>query len=104
LRWLKSFLKTFEGEVIIITHDRDFMDSVCTHTLGIVRRSAFLIEGGTQKFYDQLASNEEHHEKQKIAQDKKRKELEEFIAKNKARAATATLAQSKVKILEKMQI
>jgi ATP-binding cassette subfamily F protein 3 len=104
IRWLKAFLKSFQGEVILITHDRDFMDSVCTHTLGIVRRSAFLIEGGTQKFYDQLASNEEHHEKQKIAQDKKRKELEEFIAKNKARAATATLAQSKVKILEKMDI
>ncbi len=104
IRWLKAFLKSFPGEVILITHDRDFMDSVCTHTLGIIRRSAFLIQGGTQKFYEQLAANEEHYEKQKIAQDKKVKELEEFIAKNKARAATATLAQSKVKILEKMDI
>ena len=104
IRWLKAFLKSFPGEVILITHDRDFMDSVCTHTLGIIRRSAFLIQGGTQKFYEQLAANEEHYGKQKIAQDKKVKELEEFIAKNKARAATATLAQSKVKILEKMDI
>lgn len=104
IRWLKAFLKTFKGEVILITHDRDFMDSVCTHTLGIIRKSAFMIQGGTKKFYDQLASNEEHYEKQKIAQEKKRKELQEFIDKNKARAATATLAQSKVKILEKMEV
>ncbi len=104
IRWLKAFLKSFQGEVILITHDRDFMDSVCTHTLGIIRKSAFMIQGGTRKFYEQLASNEEHYEKQKIAQEKKIKELEEFIAKNKARAATATLAQSKVKILEKMDI
>jgi ATP-binding cassette subfamily F protein 3 len=104
IRWLKAFLKSFEGEVILITHDRDFMDSVCTHTMGIIRKSAFMVQGGTQKFYELLANNEEHYEKQKIAQEKKIKELEEFIAKNKARAATATLAQSKVKILEKMDV
>ena len=104
IRWLKAFLKSFDGEVILITHDRDFMDSVCTHTMGIIRKSAFMIQGSTHKFYELLASNEEHYEKQKIAQEKKIKELEEFIAKNKARAATANLAQSKVKILEKMDI
>ena len=104
IRWLKAFLKSFQGEVILITHDREFMDSVCTHTLGIVRKDAFMIPGGTRKFYEQIMANEEHHEKQKIAQEKKRKDLEEFIAKNKARAATATLAQSKIKILEKMEV
>ncbi len=104
IRWLKAFLKSFPGEVILITHDRNFMDSVCSHTLGIIRKSAFIIQGSTVKFFEQLSANEEHHEKQKIAQDKKIKDLEEFIAKNKARAATATLAQSKVKILEKMEI
>ena len=103
IRWLKDFLKSFVGEVILITHDRDFMDSVCTHTLGIIRKNALIIKGGTRKFFDQISANAENHEKQKIAQDKKIKELEEFIAKNKARAATSTLAQSKVKILEKME-
>ncbi|NVJ52534.1 MAG: ABC-F family ATP-binding cassette domain-containing protein [Campylobacteraceae bacterium] len=102
LRWLKNFLKSFDGEVIIITHDRDFMDTVCTHTMGIVRQSLFMLEGNTHKFYAQLEANDEHYEKQKEAQDKKRKELEEFIAKNKARASTAAQAQSKVKLLEKM--
>lgn len=102
LRWLKSFLRSFEGEVILITHDRDFMDSVCTHTMGLVRKNIEIIPGDTHKFYEQLSANDELHAKQKIAQDKKVKELEEFIAKNKARASTATRAQSKVKELEKM--
>ncbi|AXX93591.1 ABC transporter ATP-binding protein [Malaciobacter molluscorum LMG 25693] len=102
LRWLKNFLNNFEGEVILITHDRDFMDAITTHTMGIIRKSLFILQGNTHKFYEQLELNDEHHQKQKIAQDKKRKELEEFIAKNKARASTAAQAQSKVKLLEKM--
>ncbi|MBU0632374.1 ABC-F family ATP-binding cassette domain-containing protein [bacterium] len=104
LRWLKSFLRAFEGEVILVTHDRDFMDGVTTHTMGIIRRSLNLIAGDTHKFYAQLKADEELYEKQKISQDKKVKELEEFIAKNKARASTAALAQSKVKQLEKMDL
>ena len=104
LRWLKQFLRSFDGEVILITHDRDFMDAVTTHTAGIVRKNINIIPGDTHKFYAQLEANDELHQKQKIAQDKKVKELEEFIAKNKARASTAALAQSKVKQLEKMEL
>jgi len=104
LRWLKNFLRSFEGELILITHNRDFMDSVCTHTMGLVRKNIEIIQGNTHKFYEQLASNDELYAKQKVAQDKKVKELEEFIAKNKARASTAALAQSKVKQLEKMDL
>jgi len=104
LRWLKNFLRAFEGELILITHNRDFMDSVCTHTMGLVRKNVEIIEGNTHKFYEQLSANDELYAKQKIAQDKKVKELEEFIAKNKARASTASLAQSKVKQLEKMEL
>jgi ATP-binding cassette, subfamily F, member 3 len=102
VRWLKSFLRSFEGEVILITHDRDFMDSVSTHTMGLTRQSLFQIEGNTHKFYTRLAENEELYEKEKQGEDKKRKELEEFVARNKARASTAALAQSKAKQLEKM--
>jgi ATP-binding cassette subfamily F protein 3 len=103
LRWLRGFLRAFEGEVILITHNREFMDEVCTHTMGLVRKKIEILQGDTHKFYEQLAANDELHSKQKIAQDKKVKELEEFIAKNKARASTAALAQSKVKQLEKME-
>ena len=104
LRWLKQFLRAFDGEVILITHDRNFMDAVTTHTAGIIRKTVKVIPGDTHKFYAQLEANDELHVKQKIAQDKKVKELEEFIAKNKARASTASLAQSKVKQLEKMDL
>ncbi len=104
LRWLKIFLKAFDGEVIIITHDRNFMDAISTHTMGLNRRELSIIKGNTYKFYEQLQSDDELYEKQKISQDKKVKELEEFIAKNKARASTASQAQSKVKQLEKMDM
>jgi len=102
LRWLKQFIREFEGEVILITHNREFMDAVTTHTMGIQRKSLFMIEGNTKKYDETLALQDETYEKTKLNQDKKRKELEEFIARNKARASTAALAQSKVKILEKM--
>ena len=104
LRWLKQFLITFDGEVLLITHDRDFMDSVVTNTMGINRKQLKIIKGDTTKFYNQLKDDDELYEKQKESQDKKVKELEDFIAKNKARASTAALAQSKVKQLEKMDI
>lgn len=102
LRWLKRFIREFDGEVILITHDREFMDEVTTHTMGIQRKSLFIVKGDTTKYYETLALQDETYEKTRQNQEKKRKELEEFIAKNKARASTASLAQSKVKILEKM--
>ncbi len=103
LRWLKKFIKTFKGEVILITHDREFMDSVTTHTMGLQRKGLHIIEGDTKKYYETLALSDETYEKTRQNQEKKRKELEEFIARNKARASTAALAQSKAKALEKMQ-
>ncbi len=102
LRWLKGFIREFEGEVILITHDRDFMDSVTTHTMGIQRKGLRLVQGDTHKYYATLEMEDETYEKTKANQDKKRKELEEFVARNKARASTAALAQSKQKELDKM--
>ncbi|DAB40417.1 MAG TPA: ABC transporter ATP-binding protein [Sulfurovum sp. UBA12169] len=103
LRWLKQFIREFDGEVILITHDREFMDSVTTHTMGIQRKGLHIIKGDTKKYEATLAMQDETYEKTRLNQDKKRKELEDFIARNKARASTATLAQSKVKALEKME-
>ncbi|WP_331775247.1 ABC-F family ATP-binding cassette domain-containing protein [Sulfurospirillum sp. 1612] len=103
LRWLERFLQRFDGEVILITHNRDFMDKITTHTMGIVRKNLIMIEGNTQKFYAHIKEQDALYAKQKINQDKKIKELEVFIAKNKTRASTAALAQSKVKQLEKIE-
>jgi ATP-binding cassette subfamily F protein 3 len=102
LRWLKQFIRTFDGEVILITHDRDFMDAVTTHTMGIQRKSLNIIQGDTKKYDETLAMSDETYEKTRQNQEKKRKELEEFVAKNRARASTAALAQSKQKMLDKM--
>ena len=102
LRWLRGFIKDFDGEVILITHDRDFMDSVTTHTMGVQRKGLRLISGDSHKYYSTLEMEDETYEKTKVNQDKKRKELEEFVARNKARASTAALAQSKQKELDKM--
>lgn len=104
LRWLGAFIRTFEGEVILITHDRDFMDSVSTHTMGLRRRNVSIIKGDTHKYYTFMAQEDEIYEKTKINHDKKRAELEDFVARNKARASTATLAQSKQKELDKMGV
>jgi len=103
LRWLRGFIKEFDGEVILITHDRDFMDSVTTHTMGVQRKGLHLVSGDSYKYYGTLELADETYEKTKANQDKKRKELEEFVARNKARASTAALAQSKQKELDKME-
>ena len=102
LRWLRGFIREFDGEVILITHDRDFMDSVTTDTMGVHRKGLRTISGDSYKYYATLEMEDETYEKTKSNQDKKRKELEEFVARNKARASTAALAQSKQKELDKM--
>ncbi len=104
MRWLKGFLRTFEGEVILITHDREFMDAVTTHTMGIHRKGLKIIKGSTKKYYSQLHDDEIHYEKMRLNQEKKIAELEDFIARNKSRASTAAMAQGKVKELEKIDV
>ncbi|OYZ66900.1 MAG: ABC transporter ATP-binding protein, partial [Sulfuricurvum sp. 24-42-5] len=104
LRWLGAFIRAFEGEVILITHDRDFMDSVSTHTMGLRRKNVSIIKGNSIKYYAHIAQEDELYEKSKINHDKKRAELIDFIARNKARASTAVMAQSKQKELDKMGI
>lgn len=104
LRWLGSFIRGFEGEVILITHDRDFMDSVSTHTMGLRRRNVSIVKGNSHKYYEMMAQEDELYVKTKINHDKKREELIDFVARNKARASTAVMAQSKAKELEKMGI
>ena len=79
LRWLRRFLKAFRGEAILITHDRDFMDSVTTHTMGIRRGKLFKIPGQTEKYYTQILVDEENHEKTRQNQEKKVKDLQKFV-------------------------
>ncbi|MDC1174571.1 ABC-F family ATP-binding cassette domain-containing protein [Bacteriovoracaceae bacterium] len=103
LRWLERFLINFDGEVILITHDRSFMDAVCTHVMGIHRGKVRKLKGDTHNFYFQIAQDEEIYEKTRLNQDKKKKEIQQFIDKFKAKASKARQAQSKEKLIEKME-
>lgn len=102
IRWLEEFLREWEGEFVLITHDRSFMDSVVTHTIAIHRQKAVKVKGDTDKLYTQINQEEETYEKTRLNEEKKRKQEEQFIARFKAKASFASRAQSRVKKLEKM--
>ena len=102
LRWLENFLRTYPGEMIIITHDRSFMDQVCTHVMGIDYQSLKKVRGKTKNYYQQMVLEAEIIEKTIANQEKKQKELQAFVDRFKAKASKAKQAQSRVKQLEKM--
>src|SRR3989339_1755767 len=102
IRWLTRFLQRWENELMIITHERDFMNSITTHTMGIHRKKIKKIEGDTAKFFEQIAVEEDVYEKTRKKEDKKRQETVEFINRFRAQAARASLVQSRIKALEKM--
>ncbi|MBZ0158116.1 MAG: ABC-F family ATP-binding cassette domain-containing protein [Alphaproteobacteria bacterium] len=103
VRWLTQFLRAWKNEMIIITHDRDFMDSVTTHTMGIHRCKVRKIAGPTLKLYDQILAEEEVYERTRSNDEKKRREIEQFIERFRAKATKARAVQSKVKALQKRE-
>lgn len=104
LRWLESFLSKFPGEVILITHDREFMDTVVTHVMGISRLLIRKVKGDTKQYYEQILLEEEIHEKTRAKQIKKVEQLQSFVDRFGAKASKATQAQSKLKQIKKMSI
>jgi ATP-binding cassette subfamily F protein 3 len=103
IRWLERFLAAWTGELLLITHDRSFMDNVVTHVLGIHRRKVRKVEGDTGKYYEQIAAEEEVYEKTRINDERKMKEMDLFITRFRAKARLGSLVQSRVKSLEKME-
>jgi ATP-binding cassette subfamily F protein 3 len=104
IRWLKEFLQEWEGELILITHDRAFMDSVISHTLIIHRKAFKKIPGNTQGVREKIAAEEEIYEKTRINEDKQRQKTEEWIKRFGAKASLASRAQSRAKMLEKQEV
>lgn len=102
IRWMEKFLNQWPRELLLITHDRSFMDAVVTHTAGIHRLKVRKIKGNTEKYYSQIAQDEEIYEKTRINDEKRRKELELFITRFRAKARLAGMVQSRAKTLEKM--
>ena len=103
IRWVEQFLSSWPHELMLITHDRSFMDKVVTHTMGIHRRNLRKIAGNTTKYYSQIAQDEEVYEKTRINDERRRKEIQQFITRFRAKARLANLVQSRVKTLKKME-
>ena len=101
IRWVERFLISWPHELMLITHDRGFMDKIVTHTIGIHRKKVRKIAGNTEKLYNQLAQEEEVYEKTRIKDERRRKEIEAFITRFRAKARLANLVQSRIKTLEK---
>lgn len=104
IRWLTGFLRAWPGELIIISHDRAFMDGIISHTMGIHRQSIRKIKGPTEKYYRQILAEEEVHERRRINDEKIRKKEEEFINRFRAKARRASQVQSRIKRLNKMNL
>ena len=102
VRWVARYLANFKGELIVISHDRDFMDSVTTHTAVIHRQKIRKFEGGTAKAYDQIILEDEIHEKTRANEEKKRAHAAAFINRFRAQASKAKMVQSRIKMLEKL--
>lgn len=101
-RWIARFLVNFRGELMLISHDRDFMDSVTTHTAIIHRQKLRKFEGGTAKAYAQIVIEDEIHQKTRANEEKKRAQAEAFINRFRAQASKAKLVQSRIKMLERL--
>ena len=104
IRWFTKFLREWKGEFILISHDREFLDSVCTHTMGIHRQKLAKVKGNTIHFYEQIMQKEEIHEKTRQNLEKKRDHLQGFIDRFGAKASKATQSQSKQKQLSRIPV
>jgi ATP-binding cassette subfamily F protein 3 len=103
LRWLESYLQSWPGEMIVISHDRYFCDQVSTHTALVYRAGFRKIEGNSEKLFERIAADEELHERTRENREKEIKRMEAFITRFKAQASKATLVQSRVKALARME-
>ncbi|UCF88633.1 MAG: ABC-F family ATP-binding cassette domain-containing protein [bacterium] len=104
IRWLEKFFLAWKGELLVVTHDRSFMDAVTDHTMGIHRQKIRKMPGDTGKYYSQIAAEEEVHEKSRLNIEKKRRQTEQFIRKFRAKARLVGLVQSRIRTLEKQKV
>jgi ATP-binding cassette subfamily F protein 3 len=103
IRWISRFLISWPREILLVTHDRGFMDSVVTHIAGIHRHKIKKIKGDTSKYYLQVAQDEEVYERTRQNEEKRRKEIEVFISRFRAKARLANMVQSRIKTLKKLE-
>ena len=104
IRWLEEFLANFENTVLVISHDRHFLDNVCTHVCDIDYGKINNFSGNYTFWYQssQLALRQRSDQNKKA--EEKRKELQEFIQRFSANVAKSKQATSRKKMLEKLNI
>ena len=104
VEWLEDFLANFEHTVLVVSHDRHFLDAVSTHTVDIDYNKVNLFAGNYSFWYEssQLALKQAQNQKAKA--EEKRKELEEFIRRFSANAAKSKQTTSRKKMLEKLNV
>lgn len=102
--WLEEYLSNFEHTVLVVSHDRHFLDSVCTHTVDIDYGKINLFAGNYSFWYEssQLALRQQQNQKAKA--EEKQRELEEFIRRFSANVAKSKQTTSRKKMLEKLNI
>ncbi|WP_290159130.1 ATP-binding cassette domain-containing protein [uncultured Duncaniella sp.] len=102
--WLEDYLSKFENTVLVVSHDRHFLDSVCTHTLDIDYNKLTLFAGNYSFWYEssQLALRQQQQANKKA--EEKRKELLEFIQRFSANVAKSKQTTSRKKMLEKLNV
>ena len=100
----EHFLRSHDGACLIVSHDRAFLGPTCTHTLDLSRGKLTSFPGKIDAFLEYQREKRLHEERSNSSIMAKKRHLEDFIARNKARASTATLAQSKAKQLEKLEL
>ena len=102
--WLENYLADFENTVLVVSHDRHFLDTVCTHTVDIDYGKVQLFAGNYSFWYEssQLALRQQQQQNKKA--EEKRKELEEFIRRFSANVAKSKQTTSRKKMLEKLNI
>ena len=104
VQWLEQYLSEFEHTVLVVSHDRHFLDSVCTHTIDTDFGKVTMFAGNYSFWYQssQLALRQAQNQKAKA--EEKRKELEEFIRRFSANVAKSKQTTSRKKMLEKLNV
>ena len=101
--WLEDFLRSYKATIVVVSHERDFLNNVVDHILHLSGGKTTLYVGGYDAFERQRAERMAQIAAAKANQEVQRAKLQEYIARNSARASTAKQAQSRAKMLAKMQ-
>ena len=101
--WLQTWLKSYRGTLLMISHDRDFIDATCERTLEIARQALTACRGGYSDYERQRAEQMTQQQAQYEKQQRRIADIEDFVRRFRAKATKARQAQSRLKELERMQ-